>query len=214
MVFPDVISPIESLWTGFMNLLPGLVAALVVFTIGYLIARLIGKIVQLILYKSKVNDKLAEAGLGRAIGSTDVASVIGMLVRWYILIIFLHASLDFVRLGALSTLLGRIISWLPNLLIAVIVMLSGVLLGHYVAHALKPNSKKKDPLLVAEVLKWVIIFLTVMVALQQVGINVSILVGTFFIILSGIMLAIAIALGTGGKELGRKFVKKIEKLMK
>jgi len=214
MVFPDVISPIESLWTGFMNLLPGLVAALVVFTIGYLIARLIGKIVQLILYKSKVNDKLAEAGLGRAIGSTDVASVIGMLVRWYILIIFLHASLDFVRLGALSTLLGRIISWLPNLLIAVIVMLSGVLLGHYVAHALKPNSKKKDPLLVAEVLKWVIIFLTVMVALQQVGINVSILVGTFFIVLSGIMLAIAIALGTGGKELGRKFVKKIEKLMK
>ncbi|MBS3107306.1 hypothetical protein J4468_00120 [Candidatus Woesearchaeota archaeon] len=214
MVFPDVISPIESLWTGFMNLLPGLVAALVVLIIGYLIARLIGKIVQLILYKSKVNDKLAEAGLGRAIGSTDVASVIGMLVRWYILIIFLHASLDFVRLGALSTLLGRIISWLPNLLIAVIVMLSGVLLGHYVAHALKPNSKKKDPLLVAEVLKWVIIFLTVMVALQQVGINVSILVGTFFIVLSGIMLAIAIALGTGGKELGRKFVKKIEKLMK
>lgn len=211
MDFPDVVRPLEGFLIAFNEVLPGLIAALVILLIGYLVARLISKISQIILYKSKINEKLADAGIGKAIGKTDVASVISLLVRWYIIIIFLHSAIEVVNLGALSTFMARIVDWLPNLLIAVVVLLTGVLLGHYVSHALKPKGKKHDMPLMAVVLKWVIIFLAVIISLQQIGINVSVLEKTFLIILAGIMLAIAIALGIGGKDVGKRFIKKVEK---
>ena len=192
-----ILDPLVTLWNSFVSVLPGLLAAIIVLIVGYFVAFLVGHGLKVLLEKLGLNRWLYQSTVSKAIGHTNVASFLGEIIKWYIFIIFLQVAVDLLQLGTLSNLLSTFVMWLPNVIAAIIILFVGVALSHYVEMRMKSHTKMRGMNLTAVLSKVVILFLVGIVALKQIGIDVSILENTFLIIVAALGLGIAIAIGIG-----------------
>jgi len=192
-----ILNPLVTVWNSFVSMLPGLLAAIIVLIVGYFVAFLLGHGLKILLEKLGLNRWLYQSAVSRAIGHTNVSAFLGEILKWYIFIIFLQVAVDLLQLGTLSNLLNTFVLWLPNVIAAIIILFVGVALAHYIEMRMKAHTKMRGMNLSAVLAKLVIIFLVAIVALKQIGIDVSILENTFLIIIAALGLGIAIAIGIG-----------------
>ena len=197
-----ILNPLVTVWNSFVSMLPGLLAAIIVLIVGYFVAFLLGHGLKILLEKLGLNRWLYQSAVSRAIGHTNVSAFLGEILKWYIFIIFLQVAVDLLQLGTLSNLLNTFVLWLPNVIAAIIILFVGVALAHYIEMRMKAHTKMRGMNLSAVLAKLVIIFLVAIVALKQIGIDVSILENTFLIIIAALGLAIAIGIGFGGSMKG------------
>ncbi|MBU2639796.1 MAG: hypothetical protein KKG75_03795, partial [Nanoarchaeota archaeon] len=190
-------SPFESLWVNFLKFFPDLVAVLLLLFIGYIFGAVLGHVLKIVLNKAGVDRQIERAELSKAIGKTHLSSILGEILKWYIFIVFLRAAVDKINLGALSDVLNGFVTWLPNLILAVVIVIFGMIFAHYVEIKINQSSKVKGVSAITKVLKWIIVFMVVIIALKQIGIDVSILENAFLLILGAIAIGIALALGIG-----------------
>ncbi len=210
-----IISPLQNLWLEIVDVIPSFVAAVIVMIIGVFVAYIIGHAVRILLNKVRVDEWIRKAKLSRVAGSTDVPGLIGELIKWYIIILFLQQAVELINLGVLTTLLGNFANWLPNVIVAILVALAGLVVAHYVQIKISEQTKIKGMLGLSQILKAVIIIIFLLVAIKQIGIDVSFLENTFLIIAAafgaGITLALGIGLGLGLKKEGESLVKEVKK---
>ena len=210
-----IISPLQELWNSFASVVPNLIGALIVLIIGAFVAVILGHAVRVILDKTKLDSALRKAKLTKAIGHTDVPALLGELVQWWILIIFLQASVEILELGSLTVLLGQFVSWLPKLLVAVIIMLLGLASAHYVEAKIQEHTKMKGMKMSALVVKWIIVVLVSLVALDLIGLDVGLLNNAVLIIIGalgvGIALALGISMGLALRKDADGFIKDVRK---
>lgn len=204
------------LWDRFIGFFPSLLGAIIVFIAGWIIASILGRMVEKIVHVFKVNqavEKSKFSGRVRDAGITmDPAKFFGGLVKWFLILVFLMAATDILRLNQVTGFLNSIILYLPNVVVATIILAIAFLVGNLVYNVIK-GSTKLAGLMSAKVLaimsKWAIIIFGILAALVQLGIAVS-LVNTIFTGLIA-MLAIAggLAFGLGGKDEAAQILKKI-----
>lgn len=210
-----IISPLQNLWLEIVDVIPSFVAAVIVMILGVFVAYIIGHAVRILLNKVRIDEWIRKAKLSRVAGSTDVPSLIGELVKWYIIILFLQQAVDLVNLGVLTTLLGNFAKWLPNVIVAILIALVGLVVAHYVQMKIGEQTKIKGMLGLSKLLKAIIVVIFVLVAVKQIGIDVSFLENTFIIIAgafgAGIALALGIGLGLGLKKEGENLVREVKK---
>lgn len=211
----SVLNPLQAVWLRIVEVLPYLIAAIVVLIIGCFIAAILGHALRIILEKTKLDEWVRKAKLTKAVGHTHLPSLLGELFKWYIIIIFLQAAIALLNLGTLSDLLNRFVLWLPNLLIAVIIFLAGLAAAHFVQIKISEYSRMKGVLLGAAIVKWVIVIMVALVALRQIGVDVSIVENILLVIIGalaiGVALALGIGLGLGLKKESEGFIQKIKK---
>jgi hypothetical protein len=85
-----ILNPLLGLWTGFINVLPGIVAAIIILIIGYFVSLGIGHLVRIILEAAGLNKYMERHRMASTVGHIRVSHVFGEIVKWYILIIFLQ----------------------------------------------------------------------------------------------------------------------------
>jgi len=192
-----ILDPLVTVWNSFVSMLPGLLAAIIVLIVGYFVAFLLGHGLKLLLEKLGLNRWLYQSTVSKAIGHTNVAAFLGEILKWYVFIIFLQVAVDLLQLGTLSNLLNTFVMWLPNVIAAIIILFAGVALAHYIEMRMKAHTKMRGMNLTAVLAKLVIVFLVAIVALKQIGIDVSILENTFLILIAALGLGIAVAIGIG-----------------
>lgn len=211
----SVLKPLQSIWLEIVRVLPNLIAAIIVLVIGCFIAAILGHALRIILEKTKLDNWVRKARLSKAVGHTHLPSLLGELFKWYIIIIFLQAAVALLNLGTISALLNSFVLWLPKLLIAIIIFLAGLAASHYVYFKVQDFTKMKGARMGAAVLKWVIIVLVSLVALKQIGIDVSVLENVLLVVIGalavGVALALGIALGLGLKKESQEFITGIKK---
>ncbi|RME55258.1 hypothetical protein D6777_01130 [Candidatus Woesearchaeota archaeon] len=211
----ELLDPLVSLWQGFQNVAIGLVFAIIVLIIGYLIALIVGHVIKVLLVRLRVDKAVAKSELPKSIGKFKVSSIVGEITKWYIFIIFLQAAVDMVNLGTLSILLTKFVLWLPQLIVAVIAVFLGLFIAHYLSHLIERESNMKGVKLMSALFKILIVFISLVIALQQVGIEVSILQNTFLIVLAsaglGFALAVGLAFGLGMKDSAKEMYNKLKK---
>lgn len=205
--------PLVQLYLSFREIFPGLVAAIIILIIGWVIAVIIGHAIKVLLEKIGLDRRLAEAKLSKVIGHMKLSSLLGEIVKWYIFVIFLSAAADVLRLGALSVLLSKFVSWLPDVIAAIIVIVFGLYIAHFVAMKIEEHSKVKGITTVSSIVKILITFIFAIIALEQIGIDVSILRNTFLIIVGGIALAIGLSFGLGTKAEAANALKQLKKYL-
>lgn len=202
-----------NLWDQVVSFLPSLIGALLVFIAGWIVAVVLGKVVQRILKAIKI-DQALDRILGDRLGNIEehVSAFIGGLVKWFLILVFLIAAANILQLDQVSFFLGNIIMYIPNIVVAVIILAGVILLGNFVYKIVKGSTKAAGVMsatLLAAISKWAIIIFGVFAALLQLGIA-DYLVGT---IITGIvaMLALAggLAFGLGGKEEAQLLLRKI-----
>lgn len=192
-----IIDPLYTLWLSFGRILPGVIAAIIVLLIGYFVALILGHVVRIILEKIGLDAKVRKSRVSKAIGHTHLPNIIGEVVKWYIFIIFLQQAVALLNLGTLTLLLDRFVVWLPHVIAAILVVLFGFVIAHYIEIKIQENSKVKGVKAAASWIKVVIIVIMFIIALKQIGIETGLIENLILIIIGAFAVAMAIAFGIG-----------------
>lgn len=203
-------SPFEVLW-NVLNFFPDFISVVLILAVGYIFGVLLGHVLMLILDKIGLDKKVEKSELSKAIGKTHLSSVFCEILKWYVFIVFMGAAVERFDLGILSDTLNNLVIWLPNLIFAVVIVMFGMIFAHYVEIKINETSKVKGMYAISRILKWIIIFMIVLVALKQIGLDVAIVENAFLLVLGalsvGIALALGISLGFGLRKDGERWVK-------
>jgi len=210
-----MVNPLFNLWNNFVEILPGLIAAIILLVVGYFVASILGYVLHKILEKLGFDKAIEKAELSDALGHMELSALLGTILKWYIFIIFLGDAATLVNLGTLSVLLNKLLLWLPSLILAVIIFVFGLIVADFTEKELK-KSKIKSFRVTGPISKVVIIFFVLIIALRQIGFYIALAETTFLMVLGSICLAFAIAVGIGfgvalkdeAKDMLKKFKKK------
>jgi len=206
-----ILNPLVNIWHSFVELLPGLIGALVVLLVGYLVGWIIGFVVKKVLHKAKVDKLFIEKKkLSSLLGKFQLSEVLGLIVKWYVFVLFLTPAASLIKLTTLSEFLVKLSLWIPNLIAAILVAIFGMAAAEYVQLKIE-LIKAKSSALVGNIAKILIIVFTAIIALKQIGLNLSLAENSVLIVLAGVMLALAIGFGLALKDELKPFIKDVKK---
>jgi len=204
------VTALQNMWRGFINFLPQLIAALIVFVVGWFISVWIGKLVAEILKKIRF-DKIFEKNkwqeaLEKADFKMKISEFIGGIVKWILVIVFLLATVQILGLGAFAGFLGKIVAWLPNLVVATAIFIVAVIVADFSEKLTKAVVGRMGvgySRFVGALVKWSIWIFAILAMLIQIGIArqiVQTLVQGFVALL---VISSGIAFGLGGKDVAK-----------
>lgn len=201
-----------------ITFVPNLLAMVTILIIGFLIAWII-KIILLRFLKAIQFDKVSERwGLTHILSKGGMtyspANLLSGFFYWVIVLITLILGINALEVVATQNFIARFFNYLPNLFAAVIILAIGYLIAIFLSQAAliaAVNAQIDSARLLARVVRWFIIILSLTMALYQLGIAESIIIVAFTVIFGGIVLALAIAFGWGGRELAKDFLEKLYK---
>lgn len=209
-----ILDPLQRVWQGLIYGLPGAIAAIVIILVGYFVALAVGYIVKKLLAKSGIDAWMVRTKLDDSIGHINLSSLLAVVTRWYLFIVFLIPASNVLQLGVLSDLFRELTGWLPNVIVALIIVIFGLVVSDY-AHDKIIRAKIKGIRLAAITVKWIILLFIALIALDQMGIRVTLAENLIYIIVGAIALAVAIAVGIGFglglKEESREIIKSVKK---
>lgn len=190
-----ILTPVGSLWQGFVKVFPGLIAALIIIVLGYFISLLLGHVVKFVLAKIGSDKVLAKVKAPDALQKFSISGIAGRLTKWYVFIIFLGEAANVLNMGVLSDMFTRFVLWLPQLIIAMLAVFTGFVVAYYVGHIIEKDVGLKGSKTMAKVFEYVILFIAFVIALEQIGIQVDLLKNMFLIIIGALGLGLALAIG-------------------
>ncbi len=197
----------------FVGAIPKIIGFVVVLIIGWIIASLIAGAVAAILRTVRFNDLAQRSGITgfvRNMGlQTDASGVLAELVKWFVRLIVLVVAFDALGLPAVSTVLNNFLMWLPQLVVALVVLVVTGLIATAVGDLVRGAVSEagfSNPNMLAGLAKVAIWGFGIIVAVNQIGIA-QVLVDTLFTALVGALaLAFALAFGLGGRETAARIV--------
>jgi flagellar biosynthesis protein FliQ len=192
----------------FLSFLPAIIGAIIILVVGWIIAGILGRVVTMVLEKVGFERAAARTGVSdfmhrAGVQDARASRVIGELVKWFILLLFLEAAAEAVHLTAVTQILNQIVLFIPNLIVALIVLMIGALIARFVSDLVRGSAAEMgfgSPNLFASIARVAIMAFAVIIAVNQIGIAAT-LINTLF---GGLVLALALALGLafglGGRE--------------
>lgn len=206
------------LWVGFIGFVPALVIALVIFVIGWVVGSSLSKVVAQLFKILKVDAGLRAAGVGEAMKKTgfelNSGKFIGELVRWFVVIAFLMASLEVLGLTQVNDFLkGVVLGYLPSVIAAVLILMVAVVIAEAVRKAVVAGINAAgvhSANLLGSVAKWAIWIVAAFAALSQLGIAPAVLQTLFTGIVIALSLALGLSFGLGGQEAAARYISKVQ----
>ncbi|MBN1398934.1 MAG: hypothetical protein JXA06_12950 [Bacteroidetes bacterium] len=212
----DMIESLKLFWDEFIQFLPQLFFWIVFFIVGWIIAKLLRKGLQY-LFKLIRLDVIAEkAGIENFLikggAQYTTINVLANLIYWFLMFALTMAVLHSLGLEAAKELLNKILLYIPNIVIAILVIIFGSLLAKLirgVIYTYLSNMRITGAELIGNIVYWAIILLVFSLTLQQLSIGGQILISAFEIAFGGLCLALAIAFGLAGKEWATQILEKL-----
>ena len=213
-----IVEPIRQMLTRIMAYLPVLLGALVILIVGWLVAKAIRRIVDWLLKTVRFDTLADKTGISEVLRKGDfkitTRGVVSGLVYWLIIIMVLVMAVDALGLPKASDVLASLFAYIPKVIAALLVLVVAMFLASFVSGIVRMaagNAKLPKPELLAGISRWAIIIFAVTIALEQLGIAPLLVTATFNIILGGIVLALALAFGLGGKDAAAKYLEELKK---
>lgn len=216
-----VLTPLQDIWFRFLIFLPNLIGALLILIIGWIIAAGLDRLVTQILKQIKLDAALNKVGVKNFFRKAGVdfetSDFIGGLVRWTILLVAFLAAADIMGLAKITDFLNQILSYVPNIFVAIAILLVGMLAANFFAHVVRGAvgiAKIRSANFLATITKWVIWIFTVLVALNQLGVASMIINYLMLAVFFMIALAGGLAFGLGGQKAASEALEDIRKDMR
>ena len=187
--------------------LPRLAMALVVVLIGYVLARVARFAVERALRAVNLNVLTERAGTDNFLAQAglrgDTCTLFGLVAFWLVILESLVEAFGGLGFTYITDLLHRIVLFTPNLLIAMLVVIFGSYCARFIGNAVENfcrQAQVPDGDMLSRIARYIILAFVIMIALSQVEVGGEIVQHTFLIILAGLMLALALAFGLGGRD--------------
>ena len=197
----------------FFAFIPKLVGFLVILLIGWLVATAIAKALTLVLRKvgfDRISDRIGLTRLERQMNiQMDAAGLLGKIVYWFVFLIFLVPAVNALGLTTVSDLIGRIVGYLPNVFVAILVLFLGTLAATFVADLVRgaaSSARIGSAGVFAAIARYAILGFAALIALEQLQIAPALIQILFTAIVGSAALAFGLAFGLGGREFAQRWL--------
>ena len=201
-------SALNTLLEKISSILPNLIGAILILIVGSIIAMIAGKLITSAVKNLKIDMALEKTVLqpvAQNLGiKLNVSKLFGDLVEWFILIIVFIAAADVAHLTQVTDFFNEVLLYLPNVFVAVIILLVASLLANFVANLITTSFRDELGYL-SGVAKVAIFTFAILAALNQLQISRQLVE----ILFTGIVATAVLAFGLGGKDVASDVVKKI-----
>ncbi|MBI3192962.1 MAG: hypothetical protein HYZ34_00685 [Ignavibacteriae bacterium] len=198
-------------WRAFVlqlaEFLPKILGAFIILVIGWLISKVTQLGVTRFLKMMRVDFISEKAGVDEFLlhgGLKQTAvDILGMLVYWVLMLIVILIALNSMGLQTASELMNKIILYIPNVIVAVVVFIIGLFFAKFLQATVTTyfsNAGVKNSHSLGTIAQYAVIFFVVSIALEQLSIGKELVVSAFQIAFGAICLALALAFGLGGKD--------------
>jgi uncharacterized oligopeptide transporter (OPT) family protein len=190
----------------FGQIIPAILGAGIIIFAGYLLAKALEKLTERLLKKIGLNRMLQRGGVIQAVerSGTHVnpTRIIANLVFWFVMFSIILIAANALGLDTLANVMGTLVSYIPSVIAAIVIILVGIVLGGFVEGLLVASAGAvHGGRSLARIGRASVILLAVFMALQELGIATEIVTTAFAILFGAIALAMALAFGLGNREL-------------
>lgn len=212
-----IVGSLQNLWVGAIATLGNIIGALIVLIIGVIIATAIGLLVERVINLIKLDRLLKSLGVGeffeRAGIGLNSGKFLGRLVYWFFTVVFILAATDILRFYSLSNFLRETLFYIPNVIVAALIMLAAVVIANFLRRLVRASVKSTKlhaSHFLGSLVWWAVVIFGFLAALSQLGVAVGIINALVTGFVAMIALAGGIAFGLGGKEYASSLIGKIE----
>ncbi len=207
-------SSLQGLWLGFIGFVPKLIFAVIIFIIGWAIGVVVSRALAQVINALKVNTLFEKIGaktvLDRAGFKMDIGKFIGEVAKWFIVLVFLMASLDVLGLNQVNLFLREVVlGYLPRVFVAALLLVIATLLSDGVRKFVEGSARAMgvgSARMAGAIAKWAIWIFVVIIVLSELGIAPAFMQILFTGIAAMLALAGGLAFGLGGKEAASKVI--------
>jgi len=204
-----------------LRFLPNLIAALVVFWLGTVIAKWLARLIESLLAHLQIDHLSKQFGLKdflrRAKITISLEELVGQFVRWVIIFIFFITAVNILGLSAVSNVLAQVLAYLPNVISATLILAIGFLLVGFIESVVWAGLSQLGDR-VAEVgsktAYYLFLFVIILAAINELGIAQSLTNILFTGLVAALALGFGLALGLGSKDLVAKLLEDWYKKLK
>jgi hypothetical protein len=197
----------------FVTWLPRLIGALVWLILGWMIARIAQFILGSLLNRmglDKLSDRAGIASLLAKAGFTAAtSSLIARLVYWLVLLVFILAATESLGLSQVVNTLEGLVAFLPDVLAAILILLFGSLLARLIGDGLGTLAVQAGVTagaILGQAIRYILLVFVVILALEQLGVQTTMLITVTMALIGATALALALAFGIGSRELAHNIM--------
>jgi hypothetical protein len=190
----------------FGDIVPALLGALVILFAGYLLAKVLEKLVERFLRRIRLNRMMERGGVMQAVERSgshlNPTRVLANLVFWLVMFAVILVAANALGLESLANVFSELVSYIPSVIAAIVIILVGIVLGGFVGGLISASAGAlHGGRALARVGRGGVILLAVFMALQELGIATDIVTTAFAILFGAIALAMSLSFGLGNREL-------------
>ena len=198
----------------FLSAIPKILGFAIILIVGWFVASLIERGLAALLRRVRFNELAERSGFAGFVEKmnvgTDAAGMIGLVVKWFVRLIALVVAFDALGLPAVSNVLREFLMWMPNLVVALVVLVIGGLAARALSNLVRGAASKggignADMLArIASIAVWVF---AIVVAVNQIGIATALVNTLFMAFVGALALGAGLAFGLGGKDTAAQIVR-------
>ncbi|RYF70255.1 MAG: hypothetical protein EOO22_14665 [Comamonadaceae bacterium] len=205
--FAIQLEPVRAILYQIGAFLPRLLIAIVVVVVGWLIAKVVRFAVvktlrainfPVLTERSGMDNFLRQGGM-----AGDTTTVFGTLAYWLVILASLLIAFNGLGLTYITDLLGRVVWFVPNVFVALLILAFGSYFARFLGDTVLAycrNIKLQDSAILGKLTQYAVMVFVVLIALDQVKVGGDIVRQSFLVILAGVVFALALAFGLGGKD--------------
>ena len=210
------------LWYGFISFVPSLLGAIILFVVGWLVGSVLGKAIAELAAVLKVDKLFDSAGanefMNRAGIKIKVSGFIGGLVKWFIIVVFLMASLQIIGLTQVNDFLREaVLYYLPKVVIASLVLVIATILADAMKKIVRASAQAanvRSANMLGSITLYAIWIFAFIIALSELGIATAFMQILFTGFIAALAIALGLAFGLGGRDAASRTIEKISNDMK
>ncbi len=205
-----------NLWYGFMSFVPSLLGAIILFLIGWVLGSIIGRAVAQVINALKVDKLFESAGANtfveRAGLRLNSGKFVGGVVKWFIIIVFLMASLQIIGLTQVNDFLREaVLYYLPKVIVASLVLVIATFLAdamHKLVSASARAVNVRSANMLGSITRYAIWIFAFIIALSELGIATAFMQILFTGFVAALSIGLGLAFGLGGRDAASRAINK------
>lgn len=214
MILETVNPVISTFISSFVSYLPNLLGGIVVFAIGLILAQILKRLLLSLFKFLKLALLIKKTKLASEKEVRIWEEILGELLRWAVVILFLIPTMEIWGLTNVTTVLNQLLFYLPNVLVAVVIGFIGLIFANLVADLVKQSVKtagSKAANSLSALARYSIIFFTALVVFSQLGIAQDLIRILFTGIVAMLAIGGGLAFGLGGQTMAKDLLEKVKK---
>jgi hypothetical protein len=210
-----LIEPLTRFYEGILDFLPNLLTSLLILVVGIIISKILQSVFLRIFQALHIDRFSEKSGLMELLKKgglqETLSEFLSKLVGWITVVIFAIIALRALALPTVENLFSQFLLYLPQVFVASLILVFGHMLGNFFGRAAliaSVNAGIRVSGFIGKFVKFTVFILAATMALEQLGIGKETVGIAFAIIFGGVVLALSLSFGLGGRDIAREYLEK------